>query len=90
MDEFNDSNLLIFSRPLAVKRDIVLFKFLLGVCACVSVCMRKCVRICPGNNFYIYAWNPKYFGILIVLEEEKCHFIFFSGSQVEGQIMNWS
>ena len=77
MDEFNDSNLLIFSRPLAVKIDIALVKFLFGVCACVSACMLKCVRICPGNNFYIYAWNPKYFGIVFALEEEKCHLNFF-------------
>ena len=26
-------------------------------------------RICPGHNFYIYAWILKYFGTVVFLEE---------------------
>ena len=55
---------------LALKRDIAVT--ILIRCMCVRVCMHSCVsvRICLGNNSYIYAWISKLFGTFDVLEEE--------------------
>ena len=37
--------------------------------AYVRAFVRESVRICPGHNFYIYAWISKQFGTVVVLEE---------------------
>ena len=40
---------------------------------------RASVRICPGQNSYIYAWISNLFDTVVVLEEEKCHLKHFLG-----------
>ena len=37
------------------------------------------LRICPGHNFYIYAWISKLFDTVLVLGDEKCHLKHYLG-----------
>ena len=63
------------SCPLVVKRDSNFCS--LCVNASVSECVRASVWICPGHNFYIYAWISVSFGSVVVLEKGKCHLKHF-------------
>ena len=56
----------IFVKPTCGERDIVVT---ISVrCMCVHcACVRPSFRICPGYNFYIYAWisKKKFFAVVL-------------------------